>query len=87
LINDLLVIAVPTQLAKIDRRKPLSFSNDDDGPQILFSQSYATSAPVKGEGPASLVSAWNEAFRTMLKELTADLSHNVPATTQATALR
>jgi ABC-type uncharacterized transport system auxiliary subunit len=63
------------------------FSNDDAGPQILFTQSYATSAPVKGDGPAGLVSAWNEAFRTMLKELTADLSHNVPATTQATALR
>jgi ABC-type uncharacterized transport system auxiliary subunit len=51
----------------------------DAGPQILFVQSYSTSAPITGNGPAGMVEAWNHACRTMLEELTGDLRRSMPA--------
>jgi ABC-type uncharacterized transport system auxiliary subunit len=78
-----------------DRRKPVAvieaqfflLSEGDAGPVILFARSYSSSAPITGNGAASLVSAWNHAFRTLLEKLTADLTASAPAAARTSALR
>jgi ABC-type uncharacterized transport system auxiliary subunit len=58
-------------------------NEEDAGRAIVFARSYSTSAPVTATGPTGLVDAWNQAYRTMLDELTADLGGKVQAATQA----
>lgn len=68
-----------------NRQKPVAvleaqfflLAEEDAGPAIVFARSYSTSAPITGRSPASAVDAWNQACRTLLEELTADLARNI----------
>jgi ABC-type uncharacterized transport system auxiliary subunit len=51
--------------------------NTEAGPEILFSKSYTISAPVKSDGHAAEVEAWNEACQSILVGLTSDINQKL----------
>lgn len=59
-------------------------SDGNAGPEIVFSKSYSTSAPIRSGNPAGIVDAWDHACRLMLEKLTADLARHAGTARDAT---